>query len=300
NLLNLAPESISCGANFFELGGHSLLAVKLLSLIEVQFEKTCDLSSLFENTTVQTQASLLNALEQGLKNNPLLQTVTAGTTAPQAGVIFIPGVASTSRDFVDIVEYLAQGVTNTEIGIFRHKGQIAGESYFKTIDENVAAFSKCIANRPYTRITLVGHSYGGALALSLAESLKAKGYQIDLVMLDTYFEQRTRLASSKDFTLRSKCSDELTLPGHLHDLYNHQVHLFEEFKPQRRTLYPVTVVFACDSPIERGDYVEYLHEQLSDRQIRTTSVEGEHFSMLRGKSAKLVSEIIVRTTNNIE
>ncbi|MCJ8271913.1 MAG: phosphopantetheine-binding protein, partial [Psychrosphaera sp.] len=293
-VLKVEATAISTAANFFELGGHSLLSVKLLSLIHARFDKVLELSSLFSAVTIQAQAVLLDSLETGLGNIPLLQKMKKlqkVTDAGQAkeGIILIPGVASTANDFTDIVEQLKhnndEGDADVEIGVFRHQGLIAGEQYFDTIEENVIAFANSLADLPYKTLTLVGHSYGGALAMALANYLKARDYQVRLVMLDTYFEQSVQAVDL----------DELDIPAHLKGLYQHQVNLFSQYQPIMDEGVSTTVVFAKQSRVSQSQYQDYLVDKSFAKQINYAAVDGDHFSMLTGQSAQLIAGIIGKT-----
>ncbi|NQZ20721.1 MAG: amino acid adenylation domain-containing protein [Colwellia sp.] len=297
-LLNIEADSISTTASFFELGGHSLLSVKLMSLIHTRFEKACELSVLFSKTTIQSQGIMLDSLERGLHRTELLYKVN-DCIAPTAGIIFIPGVASTAKDFMEIVKYLQQSnVKDVEIGIFRHKGLIAGEQYFKTIEENVTAFVDSIASLPFKQITLVGHSYGGVLALELANHLKIYGYEVELVMLDTYFEQQTLDYSKSNQPTHHVDLNALNIPCYLQDLYQHQSHLFNTYEPLMDEVLPTTVVFANQSPFTQRQYMGYLEGKFLGQKMDYTSVDGDHFSMLKGKSAELISKIINNKGNH--
>ena len=292
SLLNLEAGSVSTSASFFELGGHSLLTVKLLALIHSRFEKACELSALFAETTIQSQAALLDSMKSGLSNTELLHKVTH-CSAPKEGIIFIPGVAGTAKDFMAIIERLQPRIgEQVEIGVLRHKGLIAGEQAFETIKENISAFADSLAGIATTQLTLVGHSYGGALALSLANHLTSMGYQIKVVMLDTYFEQEKMTDSANT---RPAGMD---IPAYLQELYQHQSRLFTSYQPSMAGEMPATMVFANQSPFTQHQYMGYLDEKLSGKKIDYQSVDGDHFTMLTGRSADLISEIIKNKGNS--
>jgi acyl carrier protein len=61
-LLHLEVDSISVTANFFELGGHSLLAVLLVAEIRQDMAIEVPIKALFEHSTVQALAVLVDSL----------------------------------------------------------------------------------------------------------------------------------------------------------------------------------------------------------------------------------------------
>ncbi|NQZ11835.1 MAG: hypothetical protein HRT35_32180, partial [Algicola sp.] len=312
-VLKVEATAISTAANFFELGGHSLLSVKLLSLIHLRFDKVLELSLLFSAPTIQAQAVLLDSLEAGLGNIPLLQKVKKRQKvndchAAKQAIILIPGVAGTANDFSDIAHTLKQSHVedDVDIAIFRHRGLIAGEQYFDTIEDNVIAFADSLADLPYKTLTLVGHSYGGTLALALANYLKASDYQVRLVMLDTYFEQS---AQAVDLALVSV--DGLDIPDYLKRLYQHQANLFSQYQPLMAKRIPTTLILAKqhtfqegntfkDNALEQRRYKAYLADKLPAQTVDYSEVDGDHFSMLKGDSGRVIAGVIdgvVRSMN---
>ncbi|KZN32605.1 hypothetical protein N480_25485, partial [Pseudoalteromonas luteoviolacea S2607] len=299
-LLGIEVDHISATASFFELGGHSLLVVKLLSLIEKHFKKTSDIAALYSQNTIQQQATLLDSLECELNNITLLRKVVE-CSEPHTHVVFIPGAASTAADFEEVIDDLKSLLTNrTEMSVFRHKGLIIGEQSFKTIDDNVVEFADSIGKLPSKRIVLVGHSYGGALAFALANYLTAQGYQVELVMLDTYFWQKGSCFSNRIKASRSTDLSRLDLPRYFVDLYTHQCELFDGYTPTESKLVPKHWVFAKESPVEQDKYLEYLNRRLSIQNTEHVFIEGNHFSMLKGESAKSISGLIVEIIKNMD
>ncbi|NRA80921.1 MAG: AMP-binding protein, partial [Pseudoalteromonas sp.] len=288
-LLNIAPESISVTANFFELGGHSLMTLKLLLFIQQRVQKACDLSTLFLKSTVQSQALLLDSQKDGYENAELLLKM-GNSSAPKEGIIFIPGAAATANDFKDVIQYLGTD-NNVEIGVLRHKGSIYGEDYFSSIEENINEFALSLEKLIYKKVTLIGHSYGGALALALANCMYKKGYQIELIMLDTYFEQEKQKALHVQHATPSARIKNTEIPPYLFDLYFHHVHLFNSFEPVILDEIPTTLVFANESSISKIDYKKYLNKNYR-ANIKFEAVGGDHFTMLKGKNAKAISAII--------
>ncbi len=291
-LLGLDAARISTSANFFDLGGHSLLSVKLLCKVHQTFAKPCRLAQLFSHTTIKAQAIMLEKMDSGLDNTPLLNRLHPVDGAVDA-VVFIPGVASDERDFSEIIGQLSQSRKGQlEIGVLRHQGLIAGEQGFATIAQNVAAFVKALEPLSSKSLTLVGHSYGGALALALADALQSKGVQLRLVLLDTYFEQQQLTAAGDGHRAMAQKLAAIDLELHLLELYRHQVELFAGFKPVLTAPVAITQVFALQSPYDLSGYMDYIEQQLPGVSRDCHQVQGDHFTMLTGNSAETISAII--------
>ncbi|MCJ8272093.1 MAG: hypothetical protein MJK04_22190, partial [Psychrosphaera sp.] len=53
-----------------------------------------------------------------------------------------------------------------------------------------------------------------------------------------------------------------------------------------------TLVFANQSRFEKNQYKDYLADKLPGQAITYTSVNGDHFTMLKGDSARLIADKI--------
>jgi surfactin synthase thioesterase subunit len=265
--------------------------LQLISSIQVQFQKACELSALYSENTIKRQGVLIDSMKTGLIDGQLLHEVT-DFDGRESAIIFIPGVAGTAKDFEDVIKLQQSNDLYTAIGVFRHKGFVIGETYFDSIEENVKAFAEELADSAVKRITLVGHSYGGVLALELANYLKANGYHIKLVMLDTYFEQQKLIRSKNEREAHFTSADNVEVPNHLQRLYKHQKELFGAYKPEIETTIPTLMVFANKSPFIKQRYIDYLDKKLPATALEYMSIDGDHFTMLNGKNAELIAEII--------
>lgn len=63
-VLKLQGDRIGVTDNFFELGGHSLKAVRLLTLIQQQFEVQLQLNELFTHVTIAAQSGLITSAQK--------------------------------------------------------------------------------------------------------------------------------------------------------------------------------------------------------------------------------------------
>ncbi len=65
----LGIEKISVYDDFFDLGGHSLLATRLVSMIRTTFETEVSIREIFEETTIEEQASLIEIFKSYLEED---------------------------------------------------------------------------------------------------------------------------------------------------------------------------------------------------------------------------------------
>ncbi|MBE9060865.1 non-ribosomal peptide synthetase [cf. Phormidesmis sp. LEGE 11477] len=69
DILNLS--TVSANDNFFELGGHSLLAARVMSRLQLAFDTTIPLRSLFENPTLSAFAKTIDETTQDYSFEPI-------------------------------------------------------------------------------------------------------------------------------------------------------------------------------------------------------------------------------------
>src|SRR5690606_33612144 len=98
----LGLEKVDIFSNFFELGGHSLVAVKVMRLIEEKTEKRLPISSLFEYSTVEKLAELLNP-EQDVSYDSLVPIKPLGHKTP---IFFVHGAGLNVLIFHDLAKNL--------------------------------------------------------------------------------------------------------------------------------------------------------------------------------------------------
>ncbi|MCG7542093.1 amino acid adenylation domain-containing protein, partial [Pseudoalteromonas sp. OF7H-1] len=289
-------RTISINTDFFLLGGHSLLLAKLADLIYKRLNKNLSLSMLFGNTTIKSQVALIEA---NTEDDSALFTWLSFDKSVSENYIFIPGAASTCRDFIHITRDLKSQGFN--VGEFRHVGMNSGEGFFQTIGENVEAFGEYLFSLEDKKVTLVGHSYGGVLALELSTYLRKLNVEVELILLDTYFNQPNQKKSAK--FKKTKVQTPLiersstVAPIYLLELYQHQANLFDEYKPDESVKEPVTFIFANQSSFCQRSYKEYLEKLFFQTDLDYMAVSGDHFSMLEGENAESITKIITRSRN---
>ncbi|MFT5759603.1 MAG: amino acid adenylation domain-containing protein [Alteromonadaceae bacterium] len=300
-LLSLDNEKISIHANFFQSGGHSLLMAKLAQAISEEFDlnDTITIRQLFSSQTISEQAQLLDTPVVRDKELQVIETL-GQENSSLPSVYFVPGVVGLANMFKDIVPY-AHG--NFNIKAFNHRGMIDKKQAFTTIDENAKSFAEQIlvnqATGPYV---IAGHSYGGVIALEIAKFLMLKGHKVKLVMLDTYFEQAllavnyvkevatTEKEERAGITQKLDVFDE-ALKQDVTLVYQKQSELFETYKATDvGTIKPV-IIFANEGYFNVDKYLEKLTDIFSEG-VEHQYVQGNHFTMLRGKGAEAIASSI--------
>jgi len=132
-VLKLPADNISITDNFFELGGHSLKAVRLLTLIQQQFEAQVKLNELFTHVTVAEQATLIaGAPKNEFQHIPLAAVQTD-----------YPLSAAQRRIWV-LCQYDAANIAYTIQGTLRLRGVLA-------IEALASAFNSLIARHEILR-----------------------------------------------------------------------------------------------------------------------------------------------------
>jgi acyl transferase domain-containing protein/thioesterase domain-containing protein len=180
----LGTQGIAATDNFFDRGGNSLLAVVLVSEIGEVFRVSVSLASFFEDPTPR-------GVHVTIKHAGAASSQTAthvfrkeGDRAP---VFFICGIAiyqalaerlrPVHPAFALYVQSEVELLNSLQRGSDVRSSVVAlGKEYFERV----------IAERPHGPYSLVGLSFGGLLALRVAEMLQERGERVELVtLLDT-------------------------------------------------------------------------------------------------------------------
>ncbi|MBD2440161.1 non-ribosomal peptide synthetase [Nostoc sp. FACHB-110] len=179
-ILNVYPVGVT--DNFFELGGHSLLAVTLMSKIKQQFGQQLPLSSIFQNGTIEQQATLLHQQTTSRPWSPLVPLQTQGNKSP----LFIvhPGGGSV-LNYVHLAEALSphQPVYGLETRGF-DEGQEPQSELIEMSRDYIQALQTIQPQGPYY---IAGWCFGGLVAFEIAQQLTAQGQEVALLaFLDMY------------------------------------------------------------------------------------------------------------------
>ncbi|UAA39460.1 amino acid adenylation domain-containing protein [Paraneptunicella aestuarii] len=179
DVLELEPETIGINDSFFELGGHSLMAVKLIAKINKQFNQSLALTTLFTATSVAAIAEVIG----GNKDSDTGVLVSIKATGSGSPMFAVPGAGGNVLPF----QALARGVEQPLYGL-QAIGLDGIEPPLNSVEEtaeiNIKAMKSIQPEGPYT---LIGHSYGGAVAFEMSKKLLQQGDEIaSLTLLDSF------------------------------------------------------------------------------------------------------------------
>jgi len=179
---SLGIENIDIFSNFFEIGGHSIRAVKVIAEIEKQTGKRIPLSSLFENSTIEKFAKLIES-DRKIYADCIVPIKPNGNKIP---LFIIHGAGLNVLNFVNIIKhfdedqpvYFIQGTSKSY------------DDWYESIEDMAAHYIDAIVkinpNGPYA---LAGFSFGGVVAFEMTRQLKDQGKKVSLTaLLDSYVD----------------------------------------------------------------------------------------------------------------
>ncbi|WP_221452684.1 non-ribosomal peptide synthetase [Mucilaginibacter sp. FT3.2] len=178
----LEIRNIGIYDNFFELGGHSLIAVQVMARIEKITGKRLPLAVLFENSTVEKLALMLEMDGKSIVWDSLVPIKPAGTKMPLyivhgAGLnVLLFNALATNMDADQPVYGLqAKGLNGTD------------EPLDNIVDIAAHYNASIMEQNPTGPYALAGYSFGGIIAFEMAKQFEAMGKEVKmLAMFDTY------------------------------------------------------------------------------------------------------------------
>ncbi|KAF9343167.1 hypothetical protein BGX26_006143, partial [Mortierella sp. AD094] len=176
----LKIERIGRHDNFFMLGGHSLLAVKLIGLVRLSLGFELKLRTLFEVPTIAQLSVKLFEVDDTQEDllGVLMPLRTQGSRRP---LFCIHAVQGLSWSFSNLLNHLHkdQPIYGLQARGLNGKGQPA-DSVDDMAKDYIDQIRRVQPNGPYL---LLGWSFGGCVAYSMAVQLKNLGERVDLLAL---------------------------------------------------------------------------------------------------------------------
>lgn len=179
-LLNRQPISVT--DDFFDIGGHSLLALQLMAIIEQEFNIELSLSILFQNGTIENLATLLRQSPSVSSfSSPLVPIQTAGSQPP---LFCAHPIGGNVLGYIALGRYLSP---DQPFYALQAPGIDGQQPPYTRIPDLAAYYIQAIQTiQPTGPYFLGGHSFGGLVALEMAQQLQKQGHEIALLaIIDT-------------------------------------------------------------------------------------------------------------------
>ena len=192
----LHKESVALDENFFTLGGTLCSADLLFAQIAREFGRDLPSATIYHAQTVEQLARHLEELTLP-KFTPLV-SIKPGVEPP---LFIVHGLAGTVPFF-----NLAQQIQtdNSVIGIAA-KGIDGLEDPYESVESMAALYQKSVQElQPKGPYLLAGYSFGGLVALEMAQRLTAVGEKVALLVLIDAYPDSCQLSSSQRLRLTAR------------------------------------------------------------------------------------------------
>ncbi|MBD2451016.1 AMP-binding protein [Nostoc sp. FACHB-152] len=299
----LGLDTVGIHDNFFALGGDSLKAVQVLAKLHTTFGTDLPLSALFQTSTIHQLAEILKDPHQwSYPWYSLIPIQPAGTRPPLFGIHH--------NSYKDLPNYLGP---DQPIYVLRYGlAAMKTSSTFtlpKRVEDLAAHYIQEIqAFQPEGPYFLMGTSFGGNIALEMAQQLLAQGQQVPLLIL---FDSRFKVGivdASKRLQVKIQA-----LLGHKEDQYTPAFYraigesgFFEPYHPKP---YPGKVLFLKatdeDEIVERHRVLIYRYETLDTRwrkicpELDYIKVPGGHNSLLAEPHVSILAKKLKAALNEL-
>jgi aspartate racemase len=170
----LAARPIGTHDNFFDLGGNSLLGLKLISRIGKTFGKDLPVAALYQAATVEQLAKLII---QPSSPNPLISLVPIQTTGSKPAFFWVHGDSSGAF----LPRCLGPDQPLFGLGHQSHDGKPARYTEVETIAAHYLEEIRTV--QPEGPYFLGGYSFGGTVAVEMAQQLKRQGEEVSVLFL---------------------------------------------------------------------------------------------------------------------
>lgn len=180
---SLKKEHIDIFSNFFEMGGHSIMAVNVMIKIEKETGKRIPLSALFQHSTVEKFAKLLNT-ESKILSDHLVPIKPKGNKTP---LFMVHGAGLNILNFAHVINHFDE---DQPVYGFQGIGPNGYDNWFESIEAMAACYIDSIVKvNPKGPYAIAGFSFGGVVAFEIARQLKEQGKTVSTIaLLDTYVD----------------------------------------------------------------------------------------------------------------
>jgi len=326
----LGIEKIGVYDNFFELGGHSLIAVQVMTRIEKETGKRLPLAALFETSTVEKLALMLQLDGKSITWDSLVPIKPKGSKMP---LYMVHGAGLNVLLFNTLA--VNMDADQPVFGL-QAKGLDGIEEPLDSIEDIAAHYIQSIMQQnPHGPYALAGYSFGGIIAFEMAKQFEALGKEVKMVaMFDTYAYRTphydsplTKIAKRARF-FSSKMLYLLTSKGGIKDTvaekqtsvkrrlkrmywrmrygkeqkqegffgYSNKIDEMNNYAERRYQLKPYNIVvdvFRAENRTFYMDDFEFLGwKPYALKGVRVHPIPGEHNTIFKAPNDKLFAQIL--------
>jgi pimeloyl-ACP methyl ester carboxylesterase len=183
----LPQPQIGAEENFFDLGGDPASANRLFFEIAEEFGRELSPLTIYHAPTIAALARVLD--EPALPRFPtIVQLKAGGETVP---VYMVPGLCSSVMEFFKLVKHIE---TPRRIYGMQPRGLDALEEPFERVEDLAQFYIDAIqVQQPIGPYIFVGYSFGGLVALEMAQRLSEKGQKVGLLAMIETFPHRNHV-----------------------------------------------------------------------------------------------------------
>ena len=171
----LGVDAVGAHDDFFELGGDSLSVMELLAGLADELGTDVSANDLLQDATVE---SIATRHARGERSRG--QAIVRVNDAPGPMFFCVPGAADTPMQY----RAFARRLTDVSVYAFTYRGidrrALPDRTIAAIARRNVAAMREVDPRGPYR---LLGYSFGGAVALAMAQLVTEQGSDVELLAL---------------------------------------------------------------------------------------------------------------------
>ena len=322
----LGIEPIGIDDNFFELGGDSLTAVQIITNLRQSLATPISLNDLIDTATIAGLAAKIESRKRADRDSlsPCLVELRSGSSNVQP-LFLVHSAGGSVFIYRDLMAHL-----NSERTVFGLQPSKEDITLQKDIKAMAASYIKAVKTvQPKGAYCLGGHSFGGIVALEMAQQLKAQGEKVELLaVIDSSLEAKQKIELNTQTDLLTFLLDmgekqpkhrpileKKTSEEQLNYFLQHQNSAATLKNPDKTLLLDFLQIFKLNhqaiaqyqADCYRGKVAFFKAQtadaitdpnsergwlKLTDKQSLIHTVTGNHLTMLDGDNAIALAEIL--------
>ena len=184
HVLPARPGSIT--DDFFALGGHSLIAIEMITRCERQFGVRLPLAVLLEHPTVEALAGVIDRRGVSAAFSPLVPLKPGGSRRP---FFCVHGIGGEAMFLKPLASHIDADQPFYALQADPHAPAIPARELIQTMAARyIDAIRSIQPTGPYL---IGGYSFGGTVALEMAQQLSARGDDVAMLVMFDHSPHRT-------------------------------------------------------------------------------------------------------------